>query len=639
MQSKMKEQFRKKLFLNAFALAVILTIFAYLISPPRIAVGQPEPTSTPTTVSAHVSVSPDPASLNQAVLVTGSISPPPGSIIELVFSITKPDGTLSVIAKQSDINGVASIEYTCDQIGNWEVTVTWNRPITTTSALFPPVVSAPSIWAVQERSPTVLTASIDSIDPNPANVGDAITFRGSGTTSDGEIVGFMWTSSIDNFLSDLAEFSTSELSEGTHIISFQVQARESNNNIVWSDGTSQTLTINPLPTETAVSDGDTWQLSIYLIVFLIIALLTGIGIYFTYLVRPSLKKIEQDLLKRNSQEKTQEEKDEKDIERSKIKKKPFLKFEIKVPSRLWGSKIAKAEGEIRNVGVGSAQDVQISVAATPGLVLKKSGMNISELRPLDDPQPIDFTFVASNQIKRGNYKLRFEVKSRQTSSRVKDRSLRAIKIGLLSDNGGQKNADLLRGWFGKHEVAWDELVGADNFLKLLTYDLIVVAHESMMPPKWEKNLSHFVDASQSLLVIGKIKTPNMELISQTLGYRLMTFEDFCSVGRSLVISDIKHEATRTLTVGDEILLNGEFSICTSNIDKGQILAKQIMRRKEEGEPPKTFPAIVTNIYGEGRVIYLNFSLEQSLLQNNQILQGLFNWLIYQNTTGTLRKAD
>ena len=362
-------------------------------------------------------------------------------------------------------------------------------------------------------------------------------------------------------------------------------------------------------------------------------MLTGIGIYLTYLVRPSLKKIENDLRRRFAQESEQEIEEDKDIERKKKEKKPLLKLEIKAPLRLWGSESENAEGKVLNKGLASAQNVKISATATPGLNLDTSEVRFSELQPFEK-QSISFPFAASNQIKRGNYRLRFEVKSRQTSSRVKDRSLRAMKIGLLSDNGGQRNSDLLRGWFKEHEVAWDELAGADNFLKLLEYDLIVIAYESEMPPKWEKNISHFVDASQSLLVIGKIKTPNMELMPQTLGYSRMTFEDLGSTERSLVISDNKHEATRTLKIGDEIPLTEAFSICTSEVVKGKTLANQTIRRKDKAEPSKTFPAIVTNNYGEGRVIYLNFSLEQSVLQNNQILLSLFNWLIYQNTPGT-----
>ena len=123
----------------------------------------------------------------------------------------------------------------------------------------------------------------------------------------------------------------------------------------------------------------------------------------------------------------------------------------------------------------------------------------------------------------------------------------------------------------------------------------------------------------------------MGLVSQTLGYGRMAFEDFGPAERSLAILDHKHEATRTLKVGDQITLKGPSSICTSDIDKGQILAKQTVGGKGDAESSKTFPAIVINNYGEGRAVYLNFSLEQSFLQNNEILLSLFNWLILQNT--------
>ena len=41
------------------------------------------------------------------------------------------------------------------------------------------------------------TASIDSIIPNPAHEGAQVNFTGSGTDSDGNIVGYQWRSSLD----------------------------------------------------------------------------------------------------------------------------------------------------------------------------------------------------------------------------------------------------------------------------------------------------------------------------------------------------------------------------------------------------------------------------------------------------------
>lgn len=77
-----------------------------------------------------------------------------------------------------------------------------------------------TINVVDKISPV---ATLISITPNPAAEGDEITFNGSGVDDDGTVVGYNWTSSIDGPLSTSANFSTSDLSIGTHTIYFKVQ--------------------------------------------------------------------------------------------------------------------------------------------------------------------------------------------------------------------------------------------------------------------------------------------------------------------------------------------------------------------------------------------------------------------------------
>lgn len=222
------------------------------------------------------------------------------------------------------------------------------------------------------------------------------------------------------------------------------------------------------------------------------------GFYLSYLLRPSLKKLGRDLQKRHAREAKQEEEEEKNKERDRWNRKPFLKLEVKVPPLLWGSKSATAQGKLLNQGVASAQDIQVAAAATPGLVLNKSAEKILTLKPLEE-KSLTFPFTASDRIKPGNYKLRFEVKSKQTASRVKDRSMRAMKIAILSDVEGKRDLGSLKKWLSDRSVSWDELTGADNFVKLLEFDLLVIAYASEMPPKWIKNICNFVDDSHHYL--------------------------------------------------------------------------------------------------------------------------------------------
>ena len=64
-------------------------------------------------------------------------------------------------------------------------------------------------------------ARIVSILPDPANEGDTVIFIGNGT-DDGTVVNYSWRSNRDEFLSNRSSFSTGNLTNGTHIIYFQV---------------------------------------------------------------------------------------------------------------------------------------------------------------------------------------------------------------------------------------------------------------------------------------------------------------------------------------------------------------------------------------------------------------------------------
>jgi len=83
-------------------------------------------------------------------------------------------------------------------------------------------------------------AYLPSILPNPAAYGNIVTFSGSGSDSDGYIIGYNWRSSIDGQLSTISEFISSSLSSGTHVIYFKVKDNDGD----WSSEKTATLAIN-----------------------------------------------------------------------------------------------------------------------------------------------------------------------------------------------------------------------------------------------------------------------------------------------------------------------------------------------------------------------------------------------------------
>jgi len=86
---------------------------------------------------------------------------------------------------------------------------------------------------------TAPVAVIDSITPNPASQGEAVTFTGHGTDAEGTIAAYEWKSSIDGAIGTAASFSTSTLSAGTHTITFKVQDNEG----LWSTGVTSPLVV------------------------------------------------------------------------------------------------------------------------------------------------------------------------------------------------------------------------------------------------------------------------------------------------------------------------------------------------------------------------------------------------------------
>jgi PKD repeat protein len=96
-----------------------------------------------------------------------------------------------------------------------------------------------SVTVGVEAPNVVPTASITSIAPNPAVVGDSITFTGAGADPDGTITAYAWDSNLDGPLSDQSTFSKTTLTIGIHTITFRVKDDDG----AWSDDATATLDV------------------------------------------------------------------------------------------------------------------------------------------------------------------------------------------------------------------------------------------------------------------------------------------------------------------------------------------------------------------------------------------------------------
>ena len=95
-------------------------------------------------------------------------------------------------------------------------------------------------------------AVINSITPTTALPGSSITMNGSAFDSDGEIVTYLWHSSIDGDLSSNKIFTTSGLSMGLHVITFSAQDNEGR----WSKNISADVGVGDFPEAEIVSVSD-----------------------------------------------------------------------------------------------------------------------------------------------------------------------------------------------------------------------------------------------------------------------------------------------------------------------------------------------------------------------------------------------
>ena len=114
-----------------------------------------------------------------------------------------------------------------------------------------------SDWIMSEQSYNFIIsgnsapiAVIESISPSPSELGSEVIFSGSGFDSDGSIVEYLWTSSIDGNLSTEGNFSSNTLFVGTHNVTLRVKDNDGS----WSEVISTQVLIYSVPIANAGDD-------------------------------------------------------------------------------------------------------------------------------------------------------------------------------------------------------------------------------------------------------------------------------------------------------------------------------------------------------------------------------------------------
>jgi hypothetical protein len=168
------------------------------------------------------------------------------------------------------------------------------------------------------------------------------------------------------------------------------------------------------------------------------------------------------------------------------------------PQNVVGGMTANAKLRIKNLGPDSTTNVQVSALSSPGLNLENKTEKASSIQPGEYSVKV-FKFNVSQNVNRGEYTLRFAAEGDCAQRAVETATVRAVKIGLLADPEKEQQLTHYREWLSSNSLTWDELHNADNVMKLLSYDVILVAPDLELPAKWTRVLQSFVDNNHVLV--------------------------------------------------------------------------------------------------------------------------------------------
>ncbi|MFC1676088.1 PKD domain-containing protein [Planctomycetota bacterium] len=179
------------------------------------------------------------------------------------------DVNISVDIENSDATATVYINQQANA-GQWNAVGTYSfvegvsYSVMITSGPAPSSTCADAVRLTLIETNIAPAAFIDSIVPNPASVGQTVTFDCHGEDSDGNVAAYSWESSIDGNLSDANTFSTSQLSLGEHTIILTVYDDKG----LASDPVAENLTVEEAPIEFIIDNDDAntsssglWQIS------------------------------------------------------------------------------------------------------------------------------------------------------------------------------------------------------------------------------------------------------------------------------------------------------------------------------------------------------------------------------------------
>ena len=543
------------------------------------------------------SVDPSPSMSGETVTFVGHGADKDGKIVAYRW-ISSIDGELGSTASLSISKlslGVHTVTFQVQDNGGL-----WSNPVTMKL----------QVEQAMNLSPV---AYIDQIAPSPANQSDIITFIGHGSDPNGDrIVGFSWVSSIDGQLSDSDRFSTRNLTVGRHTIFFKVQDERG----AWSKEYTLNLTVNPRvePASGGASGVIVGGLAA------VGAVGAGFVGYTLTHKKPSTSGIERELERESGRESRREsdedEKRKKDIHR--------IVWSVTAPSRSFKKSFTSVV-RIKNQGTSAVEDLRLMLRTLSGITAPNRTVTYPRIKPNESVEA-RFLVRVEDVARRGVYNLAFTLEGKQVKAQIKRHFVRLARIALISGPGDAQLAKPISQWLNLKKCNWETIPGADDFTKLLRFDMVITRTALPFSSKASMNLTNYVEEGQSLIVVGSLSGPGQEAIAAALGYSSGQVAPLKLQYGTLTIIENGHQITKTFDKGHKILLGVLEGNCyVSQVSTGSILASI---GSMNGEMPSSIAGIVVNTLGKGRTVSFNLPIQDPIVLLGSVFEDALEWLLF-----------
>ncbi len=430
------------------------------------------------------------------------------------------------------------------------------------------------------------TAYLDSELPQNITKGQSATFSGHGVDLDGIVVAYRWESNLDGLLATTMTATVSNLSVGTHVITFRVQDDMGE----WSEAVTQEITVSESggavidPVVVAVAAGCA-------------AVIAGAASYQAFRFRQRKNKDQKPTI-------------------PKIRK---LSLKAKIPKIVMPGATTQIPVEIKNIGTTKLANIALSAFSTPGLTLNNHVQTVPELE-VGGQESVTFSVQPDEAVDRGFYTFRLETGSQGFPVMPKSYPLKVCRIGLLVQNPENVFASSLQKSLRSQNYAVDQVRGLNSLSDgLLKYDLLIVPPDSSFSSESAKNLVSYVKSGQSVLLLGEIKSDESTLLEQIFGYAGPKSPSLPQ--STLKISNNQHSITKDFQPK-------EFQItCQPSFWQNQLTTAQPLAFHCNLEGEILTPAISVNDFGRGHAAHFDLEVESFSLELWGLLKNTIDWLL------------